>query len=193
MEERYEMLRNLVSSRHSCRSFSEEKLNSDQIEKIQEIASHSPFASGRSNWKIMVVSGRDALHKIADTVRKEAVALSEAMDPEAAGFFLKYASSFTFFEDAGALFIPYCRETSTMRSLLRENATEEILNWEHDNITKSLSCVSMLILMAAESLGLGSCYMTGPLVAGKALAMELGIRDNFIIGALIPVGYRKQK
>ncbi|MBP5210361.1 MAG: nitroreductase family protein, partial [Bacteroidales bacterium] len=61
---------------------------------------------------------------------------------------------------------------------------------ERDNLTKSLSCVAMMILLAAESLDLGACYMTGPLVAGKKLNQELEIRDNFILGAIIPIGFK---
>ena len=76
-----------------------------------------------------------------------------------------------------------------MKSMLRDNVTPEILAWEHDNLTKSLSCAGMMILLAAESLGLGACYMTGPLLAGTALNATLGLRDNFLLGAVIPVGY----
>ena len=77
-----------------------------------------------------------------------------------------------------------------MKSMLREGATPEILGWEHDNLTKSLSCVAMMILLAAESLGLGACYMTGPLLAGTDLNATLGLRDNFLLGAIIPVGHK---
>ena len=78
-----------------------------------------------------------------------------------------------------------------MRSILREQTTDDILSWEHDNLTKSLSCVAMMILLAAESLGLGACYMTGPLIAGKDLNGILGLRDNFLPGAIIPVGHKQ--
>lgn len=190
MEDHYDILHQIVFSRHSCRSFSCEALSDEQTDRILEIASRSPFASGRSNWKIMVVRDRNVLESLAGIVRKKSEEISAGMDPEEAAFFLRYASSFTFFEKAGALFIPYCRETSTMKSILRENVTDEICLWEHDNLTKSLSCVAMLILLAAESLGLGACYMTGPLIAGKALGEALGIKDSFIIGALVPVGHK---
>ena len=77
-----------------------------------------------------------------------------------------------------------------MKSILREQATDDILSWEHDNLTKSLSCVAMMILLAAESLGLGACCMTGPLLAGKELNGILGLREFFLLGAIIPVGQK---
>jgi nitroreductase len=50
----------------------------------------------------------------------------------------------------------------------------------------------MLILLAAESLGLGACYMTGSLVAEAALAGLLAVKPGRSIGAVIPVGYRAE-
>lgn len=77
-----------------------------------------------------------------------------------------------------------------MQAMLREQLTEEIAVWERDNLTKSLSCVSMMILLAAESLGLGSCCMTGPLLAAEEIATFTGIPSGSILGAIIPVGHK---
>ena len=51
----------------------------------------------------------------------------------------------------------------------------------------------MLVLLAAESLGLGSCYMTGPLIAEKQIKEFLGIQENKVIGALLPIGFPKNE
>ena len=66
-------------------------------------------------------------------------------------------------------------------------------DWEKDNFVKSISCVAMLVLLAAESLGLGSCYMTGPLIAEKQIKEFLGIQENKVIGALLPIGFPKNE
>ena len=190
MDNRYEQLLDILSTRHSCRRFSGEPVSEEDIRKILDAAGRSPFASGRKNWKIAVIRDKEQLKAIADCVREQSVEISKGMDREAASMFLRYSSSFTFFENAAALFVPYCRETATMNSLLGGQASEEINAWEHDNITKSLSCVAMLIILAAESLNLGACYMTGPLLAGRQLNASLGIKENFVIGALIPVGHK---
>ena len=187
----YESLLSLCEQRRSYRQFSpEDELGEDVVEAILKLASHSPFASGRKNWKIAVVKDRETVCALADAVQEEAQALAAKMEEEPAAFFLNYAKSFTFFRDAPALFIPYCRESATMKSLLRENASAEILQWDRDNLTKSLSCAAMLILLAAESLDLGACYMTGPLLAGKKLNQVLGLAENVLLGAIIPVGHK---
>lgn len=44
------------------------------------------------------------------------------------------------------------------------------------------------IQLAAHALGLGSCCMTGPLIAATELKTILDIRPPFELAALIPVG-----
>lgn len=187
----YESFFSLCERRRSYRQFNpKDSLTETEVQQILDLAAHSPFASGRKNWKIAVVTQKDVIENLAQAVRQEAEALSEKMEEESSRFFLNYAKSFTFFKDAPALFIPYCRESATMKSLLRENASPEILQWERDNLTKSLSCVTMLILLAAETLDLGACYMTGPLLAGKTLNAVLKLPENVHLGAIVPVGHK---
>ncbi|NLZ20173.1 MAG: nitroreductase family protein [Bacteroidales bacterium] len=191
MDNSFATLLALSQRRRSCRRFDAERPVPDEaVERMLDMASHAPFASGRSGWKVAVVRDRETIAALAAQVRAGAEALATRMEGDAVPFWRRYAESFTFFESAPVLLVPYCRETSTMKSILREQATDDILAWEHDNLTKSLSCVAMLILLSAESLGLGACYMTGPLLAGKALNAILGLRDNFLLGAVIPVGYK---
>jgi nitroreductase len=45
------------------------------------------------------------------------------------------------------------------------------------------------MLLAATALGLGSCWMTGPLEGEKYLHMVLEIPDNKEIVAISPIGY----
>ncbi len=192
MEDLYAPLLSLAEQRRSCRRFDGEKpVSEEEVERILAVAQRAPFASGRSGWKVAAVRDRETIAALAAQVRASAEALAARMDGDAVPFWRRYAESFTFFESAPLLLVPYCRETSTMKSILREQATDDILAWEHDNLTKSLSCVAMMILLAAESLGLGACYMTGPLLAGKDLNGILGLRDNFLPGAIIPIGHKR--
>jgi nitroreductase len=193
MNDLYPSLLELARRRKSCRSFREtDTVGEAEVEQLLAVAARSPFASGRSQWKVAVVRERERIRALAAEVRARAEALAAGMDAEQAAFFRRYAQSFCFFEQAPLLLVPYCRETATMKSMLRENATPDILEWEHDNLTKSLSCVSMMLLLAAESLGLGACYMTGPLLAGKAVNGALGLQDFFLVGAIIPVGHKEE-
>lgn len=82
----------------------------------------------------------------------------------------------------------------TSQSPMQIESRDNILQWAGDNHAKSIACVAMLTLLAAESLlGLGAWLMTGPLLAGNHLRSAIGLRRNQHIGALIPVGYPADK
>jgi nitroreductase len=44
------------------------------------------------------------------------------------------------------------------------------------------------LLLCAHALGLGACWMTGPLVAAEALAAILEVPRGWTLSALVPVG-----
>ena len=128
MNDSYINLLSLAERRRSCRRFDMGKpVSEEEIERILAVAARAPFASGRSSWKVAVVRERATIAALAAQVRKSAEALAARMEGDAVPFWRRYAESFTFFEAAPVLLVPYCRETTTMKSILREQATDDIL------------------------------------------------------------------
>lgn len=161
------------------------------IEQIKQIAYTSPYVSGRKNWDIIVIKDRKLIKKIAEVVREHIIKIKNNIRKDFRTGFLEYAQKYTVFESAPVLFIPTFRITSTMSFMLNK-ADTNIYEWERDSYIKSISCVSMLIILAAESLGLGSCYMTGPLIAEEQISKLINVKSERKIGAIIPVGYRRK-
>ncbi|MFA6769705.1 MAG: nitroreductase family protein [Bacteroidales bacterium] len=189
MNQKYEVLKQLCETRKSCRNFKSEMFPEESIAKILDIAYKSPYANDRKNWEIITIKDSSVINLISKTVLTSIESISEQIEIEASELFKDYSEIFTFFEKAPVLFIPIFRISPIIKSNLRKNITPELLLWERDNSVKSISCVSMLMLLAAESLGLGACYMTGPLLAGEELGQILNLAQGRLIGALIPVGY----
>lgn len=184
----YNELLSLCKARRSCRKFLPDPVESADVEKILQIAATSPFASGRKNWEILVVDDSGVRDAMVQAVSEQTELMASEMDSELSAIFTQYARSFQFFRDAPLLFVPVFRVAPTMKALLRDQVTPEILQWERDNAVQSISCVAMLLLLAAQSLGLGACYMTGPLLAHNRLANVLRLPPERRIGAVIPVG-----
>jgi hypothetical protein len=127
--------------------------------------------------------------KLASSVRSRAELMAADMDDEMAILFKRYVQNFTQFEEAPVLLLPVFRISPIMKSIMRDQLTLDLQIWERDNAVKSISCVAMLILLAAQSLNLGTCYMTGPLIAADELSAILNFAPEQEIGAIIPVGY----
>ena len=197
----YESLLSLCQKRHSTRAFSAQPVSAEHIEKIRTIALTSPYASGKKNWELMAITEKETIARMADAVQTQTTILASQIRADFADDFLAYAKNFIAFAQAPAVFIPVFRNAPSLSLMFDKNDNEknndknknneEIAMWERDNYVKSISCVSMLVLLAAESLGLAGCYMTGPLIAEKALGALINLKPGRSIGALIPVGYSK--
>lgn len=53
----------------------------------------------------------------------------------------------------------------------------------------SVAAAIQNLLLCAHALGLGACWMSGPLVAAEALAPVLGIPAGWTLSALVPIGF----
>ncbi|MCP4150549.1 MAG: nitroreductase family protein [bacterium] len=184
----YESLKFICERRKSCRDFQDKPVSKDIIKKILHLADMAPFASEKKNWRVQTIRDKSLIEKIADAVDIAANKIKDNIKEDYKFGYSKYAESFLTFRSAPILFIPTFRVEKSLSSMLN-NDIPFIDAWEKDNYTKSISCVSILIIMAAESLGLASSFMTGPLIAEKTIMNLIDIRPGRHIGSIIPIGY----
>jgi len=187
--EDYEALLKICKARHSTRRFDEKTVPDGLIEKILTVARMSPYASAKRNWDVAVITDRDKLSQMRRIVENRVSALREIIRPDMEEQFAAYARNFTFFASAPVVLVPHFRIAPAL-SLMVPGPDLHIAQWERDTYVKSISCVAMLILLAAESVGLGGCYVTGALIAEQELSALIDLPPGRNIGALIPVGYK---
>lgn len=187
----YQELKSICEKRKSVRLFSDKPVHKDAIEMIKKIAYTSPYTSGKKNWEIIVVENKESIKSIAQIVKKHSHEIEKKIREDFREVYSEYAKNFIAFETAPVLFIPVFRAPYALSFMFYEK-NKFISEWERDNYVKSISCVAMLVLLAAESLGFGSCYMTGPLIAEEQLIEFLSINKGRRIGAIIPIGYPKE-
>jgi nitroreductase len=185
----YEVLEQICETRRARRDFAPRQLDEMLIEKILRIARTSPYASGRKNWEIQVVTDQGLIAGMAGAVEEKVQEIRKRIRSDFEAEFAAYAENFMGFARAPALFVPTYRVARNL-SLMVDDAAPALVEWERDNYVKSISCAGMLILLAAESLGLAACYMTGPLLAEAEISGLLKVKKGRDIAAVIPVGYR---
>jgi nitroreductase len=184
----YGALESICVARHSTREFLDKPVPEELLGKILTVARTSPYASGSKSWEILVIQEKPVIAAAARIVQSGVDRMHASIHPQFQQGFIVYARSFSAFGSAPALLVPVFRVIPTL-SLMMSDPPEAVLRMENENLAKSISCVSMLVLLAAESLGLGSCYMTGPLIAEKELGRLFNINPGRRIGAVIPIGY----
>jgi nitroreductase len=184
----YEALESICIARHSTREFLDTPVPDDLLKQILSLARTSPYVSGSKSWDILVIQDKQVIAAAADIVKSGVDRMNVSVRPQFQQGFIEYARSFSAFETAGALLVPVFRVIPSL-SLMMDEPTEAILQMESENFAKSISCVTMLVLLAAQSLGLGSCYMTGPLIVEEELRRLFNTHPGRRIGSLIPIGY----
>jgi nitroreductase len=187
----YDSLKYICQKRRSVRDFQETPVSEQDIQKILEIARTSPYASNKKNWEIIVIDNPTLIRDIAAGVKRSAETLAfEKIREDFKEGFSQYAKNFYAFQTAPVLLIPVFRASKSITYMMK-SPDPLISQWERDNYVKSISCVSLLIILAGESLGLGSCYMTGPLIASPAIGQLINIKKGHQIASIIPIGYPK--
>jgi nitroreductase len=184
----YAALEAICTARHSTREFLDRPVSGELVEKILSIARTSPYAGGSKKWEVLVVQEKDRIAEAVRMVRSRVAELHALVRPAFQQGFLDYARYFSAFENAPVLLLPVFKAKPTL-SLTFHEPPESILRLEGENFVKSISCVSMLILLAAQSLGLASCFMTGALIAEEELGRLVNMKPGHRIGAVIPLGY----
>ena len=188
MTDQYDALLQLCKERHSIRQFSTEPVPQAAIEKIRSVAQTSPYASGRKNWQIIAIDEQVVIKEMVAVTRQRIQEISKGLRKDFVDGFEEYARQFVGFENAPLLILPVFR-ISPLLSYMQTEPDPLLMQWERDNYVKSIACVTMLVLLAATSLGLGACFMTGPLLAEENLNRLAGVGPGKQLGAIVPVGY----
>jgi len=183
----YESFRELSLTRHSTREFADTKVPRDMIDKILELAATSPYASGKKNWDIKVIDDTKTIKEIATSVKEYTEKLTPKIRDDFRDGFIEYSKSFVAFEDAPLILIPTFKVNYSL-SLMVED--EMIKSWERESYVKSISCLCMIIHQTAHSLGLGSCLMTGPVIAQEQIKEIIKVKPRHDIAAIIAIGYK---
>lgn len=168
----------LVKSRRSIRKFKSKSVNKDDILKILDAANWAPSALNKQDWEFIVISGewiKRLGNSFSGVVKELTNKIDKTDDSNAIIFnneFMKFASIY------GGAPVIIVVLTKVSEDLKARKAYLE-----------SASAAMENLILAATDLGLGTCWMTGPLRDEKNLRLILNVADDLEIVALTPLGY----
>ncbi len=183
-----EELMTIIKSRRSVRKFKPDPVPKNAIEKMIEAASWAPSGSNLQNWHFIVVESEELKHRMSEALIKKVNALAEKIvSATAKKEYTAYTNYYTFFVNAPAVIAvvkkPY--NSLALRIMERYGFTDDYVSTAD---IQGPSAAIQNLLLTAHSLGYGTCWMTGPMIARKELEEVLGIKSPDELMALIPVG-----
>ncbi|MCR3761329.1 nitroreductase [Clostridium felsineum] len=154
-----------ILSRRSIRKFKQEQIKDEELQSIIEAAKYAPSAMNQQSWHFTVVQNKEVLSKIVDSIKLAYKNLGEPK-PE----------NFNPFYDSPTLIIV--------------TGDEKAIAPQNDG---SLAIGN--ILLAAHSLGIGSCWIhilnfIFNRDEFKDLKRELGIPEGYVSVAAVALGYK---
>jgi nitroreductase len=172
-----------MRERRSIRRFRGAGLPDGTLERLMEAARWAPSASNRQPFRFLALEKPETRTRMAVLVREAVQATLARLADNERGLAASYAQDFVRFETAPLVLAAYFRANNPLAERFGMPA-----DWDVGAVS-SASAAIMNLLLAAQALGLGACWMTGPLVAAPALESFLAIPAGWRLCALIPVGF----
>jgi len=173
-----------IKERRSIRQYTDKHVSSEMLELIIHAGKYAPSAENRQPWKFIVVTDRNTIQSLSEQTKQEIGsvlkhkwkwkrAFPELNDKRTALFLsaVSQSSSDEIFHDAPVLVFLI--------------TTGEIFNDE------SCACAAQNMMLAAWSLGLGSCWIGFAkfLEIDTNVIANLGVPEEYHIAAALTFGY----
>lgn len=167
-----------IRQRRSVRRYRPDPVRREDILSILDAANRAPSAMNRRQWEFIIVTGKkigemgESFRRIIEEYTKNWETSRMKGSPFSREDFIRFAATY----GGAPVVIVVLTDTAQTEDFRRANL-------------ESASAAMENLLLAATALGLGTCWMTGPLQDELSLRRILEIPTGKEIVAITPLGY----
>lgn len=173
----FQCLERIIKERRSHRIYEDKEIEREKLEKILELAMWAPSAMNRQQWFFVVVGG-ERLKTLKEILSKSFDKILPRLEK--------------FYPDSPKVIAFTKRFFQTLGNAPVVIFAYYIPTGDDYSDVQSVSAAIQNLLLAAHALGLGTCWMTGPIHVEREINEALGIKDKKLV-AVITVGYPAKK
>lgn len=183
-----------IYKRHSVRKFKNEEVPLGDIQEIITAATHAPSGKNLQNWHFVVVTNKEIIRGIADTIVKKAKAITASIDDEALKTgFLSRIHHATLFTNAPVTILIFAGHypITGLDILEAGGATREEIHRlaAASPGIQNIGAAVQTLMLAAANMGYGTCWMAGANFAGKEIADFIQFeKEGYHLVAITPLG-----
>ncbi len=182
----YSQLLELLRSRRSVRRFANRAVSRDDVVCLLEAARWAPSNHNRQPWRFIVLEDKTQIAELAETVSQGLSRKSDLLPAGAAAYFGELMHYATFFSQAPVLIVAsHKRPVSVSGPILAGLKNPELVSGE----PLSVAMAVQNLLLAAHTLKLGTCVLTGPLLVQDAVAQAVDLPAGHDLTCLVAVGH----
>jgi len=185
----YDDLATLLRARHSCRAFSPRALDARTLDALRAAFALAPQAGGGRDLACSFVTERAAIEDLAACGARAFAGLCATLPSTfIREEMTRYGENFFWWRDAPALAFVTCRKPPVFLAQAMPDKAAALWGGE-----LSAGMAAFALLLAAESLGLGACCLTGPLAVWREMETRLGVggRDELVL--MMALGHRRDE
>lgn len=177
----------LIKQRRSIRNFKEKEINKETLKEIIQTGKYAPSALNKQPWKFIVITNKNFIKDLSIKVKEE---LRKILKKR---FIKKFSIKELKDEDIFKLLLAFA---FSKEDIIFFNAPALVFiltkNFLFNN--ESCACCAENMMIAAHSLGIGSCWIGFASVLGlkKQLLEKIGVPEKHHIAAAIVFGYPKE-
>ena len=167
-----------IHKRRAVRQYRPDPVSREDIRTILEAANWAPSAMNRQQWQFLVVTGKkigemgESFGRIIEEYTRNWESSRMRGSPFTREEFIRFAATY----GGAPVVIVVLTDAAKTPDFQRANL-------------ESASAAMQNLLLAATALGLGTCWMTGPLNDEKALRRILPVPEGKEFVAVTPLGY----
>ncbi|MCP4649062.1 MAG: hypothetical protein GY853_03115 [PVC group bacterium] len=175
----------MIKNRAVTRRYEDKSVPVEIVEKIIDSGVWSSSIHGFQPWKFMVINGKDKIKKISEIVSDVPVDIAGDSMGKLVNFSARVIA------DAPLLIMVYNTKAFTNAAGKFFKINREYIEIAQMTEIEGISGAIQNMIMMAESLGVGSCWLTTPLFCESKINDFLNITDRLV--AVITFGYSMQK
>ncbi len=182
----------LINKRRSIRKFLADSVDDNIIEQLVSAAVTAPSGCNSQCWKFIAVKSPDKLAALAEATERGVRRFYSSVDDE--NFVASRVKQTTFFKNAPLVILVYLTEMKYHDPRVEEYYSAN--GYNHAEMLSALGNPDVLsvgaavenLLLKADELGYGACWMNDPIVAAKEINEFIGADEGHRLMSVIPVG-----
>lgn len=184
-----------IQLRRSIRKFQNQRVPVDALRQMLEAAICAPSGSNRQPWRFQIITNPVVRDRLISCTQAAIADVAKDVQPGFADNFVGYSKYFLNFGQAPMLIAVLYKSEPMLASLFKEgtDSSNRMQALEMKSSVMSVSMAVQNLLLAATELGLGTCVMTGPLIAADAFAHILSVPEGWELLCLVSVGYSDEE
>lgn len=186
--------KSVVENRVSCRQFRQDAVPIEDLREMVRLASLAPSPNNSQPWRFIGVLNRELIAEMGAAVRQRLTRmLPDPVDEKAARARAKVEWFSTFFAQAPAVVAVTLAPYRAVIDDLLEGAQADL---SHDAVNEmrahpdvqSVGAAVEHLLLAAQAMHYGGCWVSGPLMARGDIERLLEIRPPQRLAAMVAIG-----